>query len=185
MMPSCEIRKTLAGRKALVAGANSGIGKGVAIALGKAGAEVVVNYVAKPEQGLRKRPAGASFGSSASMPAASRAASRKRRPGCPGRRSRSLRAVRRQRTLRLVKANRSPCRGRDASPPSRHRSSSRAVRSPTPPRRAARSSPRPLGDDRRESAPQILAGISVGFLTDAPTDELVEVFRQGYGQRAR
>ena len=50
VMPSCEIRKTLAGQKALVTGANSGIGKGVAIALGKAGAEVVVNYVAKPEQ---------------------------------------------------------------------------------------------------------------------------------------
>ena len=50
VMPSCEIRKTLAGQKALVTGANSGIGKGVAIALGKAGAEVVVNYVARPEQ---------------------------------------------------------------------------------------------------------------------------------------
>ena len=50
LMPSCKIRKTLAGQKALVTGANSGIGKGVAIALGKAGAEVVVNYVAKPEQ---------------------------------------------------------------------------------------------------------------------------------------
>jgi NAD(P)-dependent dehydrogenase (short-subunit alcohol dehydrogenase family) len=50
VMPTCEIRKTLAGQKALVTGANSGIGKGVAIALGKAGAEVVVNYVAKPEQ---------------------------------------------------------------------------------------------------------------------------------------
>jgi glucose 1-dehydrogenase len=50
VMPSCEVRKTLAGQKALVTGANSGIGKGVAIALGKAGAEVVVNYVAKPEQ---------------------------------------------------------------------------------------------------------------------------------------
>ena len=50
LMPSCKIPKTLAGQKALVTGANSGIGKGVAIALGKAGAEVVVNYVAKPEQ---------------------------------------------------------------------------------------------------------------------------------------
>jgi glucose 1-dehydrogenase len=50
VMPSCEIRKTLAGQKALVTGANSGIGKGVAIALGKAGAAVVVNYVARPEQ---------------------------------------------------------------------------------------------------------------------------------------
>jgi glucose 1-dehydrogenase len=35
----------LAGQKALVTGANSGIGKSVAIALGQAGADVVVNYV--------------------------------------------------------------------------------------------------------------------------------------------
>ena len=50
VMPSCAIRRTLAGQKALVTGANSGIGKGVAIALGKAGADVVVTYVARPEQ---------------------------------------------------------------------------------------------------------------------------------------
>jgi len=50
VMPSCEIRKVLAGQKALVTGANSGIGKGVALALGRAGADVVVNYVSKPEQ---------------------------------------------------------------------------------------------------------------------------------------
>ncbi|MGA2941255.1 MAG: SDR family oxidoreductase [Xanthobacteraceae bacterium] len=37
--------RVLAGQKALVTGANSGIGKGVAIALGQAGADVVVNYV--------------------------------------------------------------------------------------------------------------------------------------------
>jgi len=36
--------KPLAGQKALVTGANSGIGKAVAIALGEAGADVVVNY---------------------------------------------------------------------------------------------------------------------------------------------
>jgi glucose 1-dehydrogenase len=35
----------LVGQKALVTGANSGIGRGVAIALGHAGADVVVNYV--------------------------------------------------------------------------------------------------------------------------------------------
>jgi glucose 1-dehydrogenase len=50
VMPSCEVRKVLAGQKALVTGANSGIGKGVALALGRAGADVVVNYVSKPEQ---------------------------------------------------------------------------------------------------------------------------------------
>ena len=37
--------KCLAGQKALITGANSGIGEGVAIALGRAGADVVVNYV--------------------------------------------------------------------------------------------------------------------------------------------
>ena len=37
--------KPLVGQKALVTGANSGIGEAVAIALGQAGAGVVVNYV--------------------------------------------------------------------------------------------------------------------------------------------
>jgi glucose 1-dehydrogenase len=37
--------KPLAGQKALVTGANSGIGESVAIALGQAGADVMVNYV--------------------------------------------------------------------------------------------------------------------------------------------
>ncbi|MGH6973559.1 MAG: SDR family oxidoreductase [Stellaceae bacterium] len=37
--------KPLIGQKALVTGANSGIGRGVAVALGRAGADVVVNYV--------------------------------------------------------------------------------------------------------------------------------------------
>jgi glucose 1-dehydrogenase len=37
--------KPLAGQKALVTGASSGIGRAVAIAFGKAGADVVVNYV--------------------------------------------------------------------------------------------------------------------------------------------
>ena len=43
--PSRAIPKVLFGQKALVTGANSGIGKATAIALGQAGADVVVNYV--------------------------------------------------------------------------------------------------------------------------------------------
>jgi glucose 1-dehydrogenase len=49
VMPTCGVRKTLTGQKALVTGASSGIGKGVALALGRAGADVVVNYASKPE----------------------------------------------------------------------------------------------------------------------------------------
>src|ERR1700743_3854655 len=43
--PAVTVHRLLAGQKALVTGANSGIGKGVAIALGQAGADVVINYV--------------------------------------------------------------------------------------------------------------------------------------------
>jgi glucose 1-dehydrogenase len=43
--PQLPVPQLLKGQKALVTGANSGIGKGVAIALGQAGADVVVNYV--------------------------------------------------------------------------------------------------------------------------------------------
>jgi len=45
VMPQCEADKVLKGQKALVTGANSGIGKAVAIGLGRAGADVVVNFV--------------------------------------------------------------------------------------------------------------------------------------------
>jgi len=50
--PSCPIRQVLKGQKALVTGANSGIGKGVAIALGHAGADVVINYVSHEDAAL-------------------------------------------------------------------------------------------------------------------------------------
>ena len=43
--PECMVPRLLPGQKALVTGANSGIGKAVAIALGQAGADVVVNFV--------------------------------------------------------------------------------------------------------------------------------------------
>lgn len=49
VMPACPIRQVLKGQKALVTGANSGIGKGIAIALAHAGADVVVNYVTNEE----------------------------------------------------------------------------------------------------------------------------------------
>jgi glucose 1-dehydrogenase len=40
---------TLQGRRAIVTGANSGIGEAIALALGAAGAKVAVNYVVHPE----------------------------------------------------------------------------------------------------------------------------------------
>jgi glucose 1-dehydrogenase len=45
VMPSCRPQRWLAGQKALVTGASSGIGRAIAIALGEAGADVMVNYV--------------------------------------------------------------------------------------------------------------------------------------------
>jgi glucose 1-dehydrogenase len=49
VMPACPIRKVLKGQKALVTGASSGIGRGIAVALAHAGADVVVNYITNPE----------------------------------------------------------------------------------------------------------------------------------------
>ena len=44
VMPECPAERILEGQKALVTGGASGIGRAVAIALGQAGADVVVNY---------------------------------------------------------------------------------------------------------------------------------------------
>lgn len=50
IMPKCAIEKQLKGQKALVTGGSSGIGKGVAIGLGQAGADVVVNFHSGAEE---------------------------------------------------------------------------------------------------------------------------------------
>ena len=46
VVPKIENRKLLKGQKAIVTGASSGIGRSIALALGHAGADVCVNYVA-------------------------------------------------------------------------------------------------------------------------------------------
>jgi glucose 1-dehydrogenase len=46
VMPRCPPQRMLQGQKAIVTGASSGIGRAIALALGQAGADVVVNYVA-------------------------------------------------------------------------------------------------------------------------------------------
>ncbi|MBV9862397.1 MAG: SDR family oxidoreductase [Alphaproteobacteria bacterium] len=48
--PAGATWRPLVGQKALVTGANSGIGEGVARALGAAGADIGVNYVVRPEE---------------------------------------------------------------------------------------------------------------------------------------
>lgn len=50
VMPECETRKVLKGQKMLVTGANSGIGKAIAIALCRAGADVIINYRSGDEE---------------------------------------------------------------------------------------------------------------------------------------
>lgn len=45
VMPACEVRPVLKGQTAIVTGASSGIGKGIAVALCAAGANVVINYI--------------------------------------------------------------------------------------------------------------------------------------------
>ncbi len=44
-LPKCAERAVLAGQTAIVTGASSGIGRGIALALGRAGANVLVNYI--------------------------------------------------------------------------------------------------------------------------------------------
>ncbi len=50
VMPACSVNRLLKGQKALVTGGSSGIGKGIAIALGHAGADVLVNYSSRAEE---------------------------------------------------------------------------------------------------------------------------------------
>jgi glucose 1-dehydrogenase len=57
--------KKLAGQVALITGANSGIGEGCALSLGEAGANVVVNYITKPEKAQEVVDQIKSFGSNA------------------------------------------------------------------------------------------------------------------------
>ena len=50
VMPACPINKVLQGQKAIVTGVSSGIGRGIAMALGHAGADVLVNYSSRAEE---------------------------------------------------------------------------------------------------------------------------------------
>src|SRR6201997_4079900 len=50
VVPKTENRKLLKGQKAIVTGASSGIGRSIALALGHAGADVCINYVADEDK---------------------------------------------------------------------------------------------------------------------------------------
>ncbi len=52
VMPRVPPQKLLLGQKALVTGASSGIGRAIALSLGDAGADVVVNYVSGEDKAL-------------------------------------------------------------------------------------------------------------------------------------
>src|SRR6266536_694499 len=49
VMPACRIKNVLRGQNALVTGAISCIGQAVSLGLAHSGAEVVINYVTRPE----------------------------------------------------------------------------------------------------------------------------------------
>jgi glucose 1-dehydrogenase len=53
VMPTDEVPQILQGQVALVTGANSGIGRGIAVDLARAGADVVINYISD-EQAARE-----------------------------------------------------------------------------------------------------------------------------------
>jgi glucose 1-dehydrogenase len=53
VMPTYPVLRRLEGQRALVTGANSGIGRAIALALGHAGADVVVNYVSREEEAAK------------------------------------------------------------------------------------------------------------------------------------
>ena len=65
IMPSCPAQKLLRGQKALVTGASSGIGRGIALALAEAGADVVVNYSSGEDKARAVCNEAAKFGVSA------------------------------------------------------------------------------------------------------------------------
>jgi glucose 1-dehydrogenase len=50
VLPTLPQLELLKGQTALVTGANSGIGRAIALALGRAGADVIINYVSAPEK---------------------------------------------------------------------------------------------------------------------------------------
>lgn len=50
VMPACQARPMLTGQTAIVTGASSGIGRGIAAALCASGANVVINYVGSDDQ---------------------------------------------------------------------------------------------------------------------------------------
>jgi glucose 1-dehydrogenase len=53
VLPALPQLELLKGQIALVTGANSGIGRAIALALGRAGADVIINYVSAPEEAER------------------------------------------------------------------------------------------------------------------------------------